>query len=40
MEEAELLSDRAVVIADGLIQCLGTPLYLKNKYGEVKFISI
>lgn len=30
MEEADVLSDRIAVIADGKIQCVGTPLYLKN----------
>ena len=34
MEEAELLSDRVVVMADGYIKCSGTCLYLKNSYGE------
>ena len=34
MEEAEILSDRVVVMADGQIKCSGTCLYLKNSYGE------
>jgi ABC-type multidrug transport system ATPase subunit len=34
MEEAELLSDRVAVMADGYIKCSGTCLFLKNSYGE------
>ena len=34
MEEAELLSDRVAVMADGYIKCSGTCLYLKNYYGD------
>ena len=34
MEEAEVLSDRVVVMVDGEIKCSGTCLYLKNHYGD------
>lgn len=34
MEEAEILSDRIVVMVDGEIKCSGPSLYLKNHYGE------
>lgn len=34
MEEADVLSDRIAVVADGKLQCVGTPLYLKNKFGD------
>jgi ABC-type multidrug transport system ATPase subunit len=34
MEEADILSDRIAVISKGSLQCVGTGLYLKNKYGD------
>ena len=34
MEEADYLSDRIAVIVDGQFKCIGTPLYLKNTYGD------
>ena len=34
MEEADILSDRIVVICDGKLKCVGTPLYLKNTFGD------
>ena len=34
MEEADILSDRIAVICDGKLKCVGTPLYLKNTYGD------
>jgi ABC-type multidrug transport system ATPase subunit len=34
MEEAEVLSDRVMVMVDGEIKCSGTCLFLKNHYGE------
>lgn len=34
MEEADQLSDRIVVIVNGELKCIGTPLYLKNFYGD------
>ena len=34
MEEADILSDRLAVICDGKLKCVGTPLYLKNTYGD------
>ena len=34
MEEAEILSDRVVVMVNGEIKCNGTCLYLKNHYGD------
>ncbi len=40
MEEADILSDRLAVICDGKLKCVGTPLYLKNVYGEGYRISL
>lgn len=34
MEEADILSDRIAVIVDGQFSCVGTPLSLKNTYGQ------
>ncbi|GFT89233.1 ATP-binding cassette sub-family A member 3 [Nephila pilipes] len=33
MEEADVLGDRIAIMADGEIQCCGSPLFLKKKYG-------
>ena len=40
MEEADVLSDRVAVIADGGLQCVGTALYLKNTFGDGYKISL
>ena len=34
MEEADILSDRIAVMVDGELHCVGTPLYLKNNFGD------
>ena len=34
MEEADALADRIAVVVDGKLKCIGTPLNLKNTYGE------
>jgi len=33
MDEADILGDRIGIMNEGEISCIGTPLYLKNKYG-------
>ncbi|ODN05940.1 ATP-binding cassette sub-family A member 3 [Orchesella cincta] len=33
MEEADLLGDRIAIMAEGELQCVGSSLYLKKKYG-------
>jgi ATP-binding cassette subfamily A (ABC1) protein 3 len=33
MDEADLLGDRIAIMADGVLQCCGSSLFLKNKYG-------
>uniref|UniRef100_A0A6Q2ZBC5 ABC transporter domain-containing protein n=1 Tax=Esox lucius TaxID=8010 RepID=A0A6Q2ZBC5_ESOLU len=33
MDEADLLGDRIAIMAEGELQCCGSPLFLKNKYG-------
>jgi len=34
MDEADLLSDRIGIMAEGKLKCIGTSLELKNQYGE------
>lgn len=34
MEEADVLSDRIAVMADGNLKCIGTSLYLKNNFSD------
>lgn len=34
MEEADVLADRIAVVVDGTIKCVGSPLNLKNVYGD------
>ena len=42
MDEADLLGDRVAIMADGVIQCCGSSLFLKNKYGmwSVEFVVV
>ena len=34
MDEADYLSDRVAVMANGVLRCCGSTLFLKNKYSE------
>ena len=34
MDEADLLGDRVAIMAKGELQCCGSSLFLKQKYGE------
>lgn len=34
MDEADLLGDRIAIMAGGELQCYGSPLFLKTKYGK------
>lgn len=34
LDEADLLSDRLAIISSGELQCVGTTMYLKRKYGD------
>eukprot|EP00347_Sterkiella_histriomuscorum_P002432 403368176 len=43
MEEADVLSDRIALISEGKLKCVGTPLYLKNAFGDgyrISFIRV
>lgn len=33
MDEADLLGDRIAIMSNGIVQCCGSSLFLKNKYG-------
>jgi ATP-binding cassette subfamily A (ABC1) protein 3 len=33
MDEADFLGDRIAIMGEGKIQCLGRPLFLKNRFG-------
>ena len=33
MDEADHLGDRIAILADGVVQCCGSSLFLKKKYG-------
>ena len=33
MDEADYLGDRIAIMGDGRLQCLGSSMYLKEKYG-------
>ena len=34
MEEADVLGDRIAIMAKGKVQCYGSPLFLKRKFGN------
>jgi ABC-type multidrug transport system ATPase subunit len=34
MEEADALADRIAIVVDGSFRCVGTPLNLKNTFGD------
>ncbi|XP_071813575.1 phospholipid-transporting ATPase ABCA3-like isoform X2 [Apostichopus japonicus] len=40
MDEADLLGDRIAIMADGQLQCVGSSLFLKRKYGVGYHMSI
>lgn len=40
MDEADLLGDRIAIMADGVLQCVGSSLFLKKKYGVGYHMSI
>lgn len=33
MDEADILGDRIAIMAKGRVKCVGSPLFLKNKFG-------
>lgn len=40
MEEADLLGDRIAIICNGELQCCGSSMFLKKKYGTLTVNSI
>ena len=40
MEEADALADRIAVVVDGKIKCVGTPLNMKNTFGDGYRVSV
>ncbi|XP_076318610.1 phospholipid-transporting ATPase ABCA3-like [Tachypleus tridentatus] len=40
MEEADTLGDRIAIMADGKLQCCGSPLFLKKKFGAGYYLRI
>ena len=40
MDEADELGDRIAIMAEGKLQCFGSPIFLKQKYGSGYLLSI
>jgi len=40
MEEADALCDRIGIMVGGMLRCIGTPVHLKNKFGEGYHLSL
>ena len=40
MDEADLLGDRISIISNGKLQCSGTPLFLKRRFGEGYYLTV
>lgn len=38
MEEADVLGDRIAIMDHGQLQCFGTSMYLKKRYGNNTFL--
>lgn len=38
MDEADLLGDRIAIMAEGVVKCCGTSLFLKKAFGKCIFI--
>ena len=34
MDEADLLGDRIAIMAEGIVKCAGSSMFLKNKFGQ------
>ena len=37
MEEADVLGDRIVIMADGQVKCSGSPMFLKSNLGMLRY---
>lgn len=40
MEEADILSDKIAIMAKGKLRCIGTSLYLKNRFGAGYIVTV
>ena len=40
MDEADYLGDRIAIMAEGVVRCCGSSLFLKGKYGQYKDINL
>ena len=40
MEEASVLGNRIGIMAEGVLKCIGTPLFLIEKYGKYLSVNI
>ena len=40
MDEADLLGDRISIISNGKLQCCGSPLFLKRRFGKGYFLTV
>jgi len=40
MEEADVLADRKAVLSNGVVQCCGSSLFLKNRFGVGYHLSV
>jgi ABC-type multidrug transport system ATPase subunit len=40
MDEAEMLADRVAIISKGKLQCCGSSLFLKKRFGQGFFIEV
>ena len=36
MDEADLLGDRIAIMAEGVVKCVGSSMFLKNKFGKYR----
>ena len=39
MDEADYLGDRIAIMAEGVVKCCGSSLFLKKKYGRPKLLN-
>lgn len=39
MDEADVLGDRIAIMADGVVKCCGSSLFLKKLYGTITYLS-
>jgi len=40
MDEADILGDRIAIMADGVVKCCGTSMFLKKLYGKLQIVDL